>query len=98
MSLAAHLDDLEMLHLLDMRGADLSAGAGKLNFTPLMNAMMNWNVRVIDYLTERGVDPMVVDKYGFTALKKSKIKNLRTISSMLSSYELRYEQRNNSKE
>lgn len=97
-SLAAHLDNLEMVHLLDLRGADISKGAGKFNFTPLMNAMMNWNVRVIDYLTERGVDPLVEDKYGFTALRKSKIKNLRTISSMLSSYEFRYEERNNSKE
>ena len=97
-SLAAHLDKLEMLHFLDLRGAELSKGAGKFNFTPLMSGMMNWNVRVIDYLTERGVDPFVKDSYGFTALKKSKIKNLRTIQSMLSSYEVRYQQRNYSKE
>jgi len=48
-----------------------------------MAGMMNWNVRIIDYLTERGVDPYVKDKYGFTALKKAQIKNLKTISSML---------------
>jgi ankyrin repeat protein len=70
-SLAAHLDRLEMLHYLDLRGADLSSGAGKVGNTPLMTGMMNWNVRIIDYLTERGVDPYVTDKYGFTALKKA---------------------------
>ena len=91
-SLAAHLDKLEVLHLLDVRGADLSGGAGKFGNTPLMTGLMNWNVRIIDYLTERGVDPHVVDKFGFTALKKSQIKNLRTIQSMLVAYEKRYEQ------
>lgn len=90
-SLAAHLDRLEMLHYLDLRGANLSNGAGKVGNTPLMTGMMNWNVRVIDYLTERGVDPYVTDKYGFTALKKAQIKNLRTISSMLTAYEKKYE-------
>ena len=83
MSLAAHLDKLEVIHFLDMKGADLSRGAGKFNNTPLMAGMMNWNVRIIDYLTERGVDPFVEDAYGFTALKKAKIKNFRTIGSML---------------
>lgn len=83
MSLAAHLDKLEVIHFLDMKGADLSRGAGKFNNTPLMAGMMNWNVRIIDYLTERGVDPFVEDTYGFTALKKAKIKNFRTIGSML---------------
>lgn len=89
-SLAAHLDKLEVLHFLDLRGADLSSGAGKVGNTPLMTGMLNWNVRIIDYLTERGVDPMVKDKYGFTALRKAQIKNLNTISSMLKAYELRY--------
>lgn len=56
-----------------------------------MTSMMNWNVRVLDYLTERGVDPMIKDKYGFTALRKAQIKNLRTISSMLQAYETKYE-------
>lgn len=83
---------MEILHFLDLRGADLSAGAGKHGNTPLMAALMNWNVRVIDYLTERGVDPGVKDSYGFTALRKAKIKNLRTIQSMLSAYEVKYEQ------
>lgn len=55
-----------------------------------MAGLMNWNVRIIDYLTERGVDPFVKDKFGFTALKKSKIKNFRTITSMLEAYENRY--------
>jgi len=67
------------LHFLDLKGADLSQGAGKFNNTPLMTGLMNWNVRIIDYLTERGVDPFVEDKFGFTALKKAQIKNFRTI-------------------
>lgn len=89
-SLAAHLDKLEMLHFLDLKGADLSSGAGRFGNTPLMTGLMNWNVRIIDYLTERGVDPFIEDKYGFTALKKAKIKNYRTIMSMLTQYETRY--------
>lgn len=89
-SLAAHLDRLEILHFLDLKGADLSLGAGKFNNTPLMTGMMNWNVRIIDYLTERGVDPFVEDKYGFTALRKAQIKNYRTIQSILAQYEGRY--------
>ena len=44
-----------------------------------MTGLMNWNVRIIDYLTERGVDPFIEDKFGFTALKKAQIKNYRTI-------------------
>ena len=89
--MAAHLDKLEVLHFLDLHGADLSSGAGKINTTPLMAGMMNWNVRIIDYLTERGVDPTIKDKYGFTALRKAQIKNLRTIQSMLQAYESKYE-------
>jgi ankyrin repeat protein len=77
-----------------LRGANLSEGAGKFNNTPLMTGLMNWNVRIIDYLTERGVDPYVKDSFGFTALKKAQIKNFRTISSMLSSYETKFDQRN----
>jgi hypothetical protein len=48
-----------------------------------MTGMMSWNVRIIDYLTERGVDPTIEDSFGFTASKKAKIKNLRTILSIL---------------
>lgn len=90
-SLAAHLDQLEVLHFLDLRGADLSRGVGLMENSPLMSAMMSWNVRIIDYLTERGVDPFVKDKYGFTASRKAKIKNLKTIYSMLAAYEAKYE-------
>ena len=75
---------------MDLNGANLSQGVGHYNITPLMAGLMNWNVRIIDYLTERGVDPFVEDKFGFTALKKSKIKNFRTITSMLEAYESRY--------
>ncbi len=72
--MAAYLDNLEILHFLDMKGADLSSGAGKFNNTPLMSGLANWNVRIIDYLTERGVNPFVKDKFGFTANQKAKIK------------------------
>ena len=82
-SLAAHLDNLELLHFLDLRGADISLGAGRFKNTPLMAGVMSWNVRIIDYLTERGVDPYVEDAFGFNAVKKAKIKNYRTILSML---------------
>ena len=73
-SLAAHLDKLEVLHFLDMRGADISGGSGKYLYTPLMTSLMSWNVRVIDYLLERGVNPYEKDSFGFTALQKAKIK------------------------
>ena len=60
--------------------------------TPLMKATNNWNVRIVDYLIERGVDPFIKDKYGFTAKDKAKLKNHRTIFAMLDSYEKRYSQ------
>lgn len=70
-SLAAHLDNLELLHCLDLHGANLSQAGGRFGNTPLMTAMMRWNVRIIDYLLERGVDPTVQDCYGFTAKRKA---------------------------
>ena len=70
-SLAAHLDNLEMLHCLDLHGADLSRSGGKQGNTPLMTASNRWNVRIIDYLLERGVDPTVQDSFGFTAKRKA---------------------------
>jgi ankyrin repeat protein len=48
-----------VLHLLDLYGADLTSGAGKYNNTPLMAALQKWNVRIIDYLLERKVDPTI---------------------------------------
>lgn len=36
-----------------------------------MSAVMRWNVSIIDYLIERGADPMIKDKYGFTAKRKA---------------------------
>lgn len=38
LTLACHLDNLEMAHFCDMNGANLSAGAGKFKNTPLMTA------------------------------------------------------------
>jgi len=58
-TLAAHLDNLEVLHCLDLYGANLSRGDGKFSNTALMAALARWNVRIIDYLMERGVDPTV---------------------------------------
>ena len=89
-SLAAHIDNLEVLHCLDLHGADLSKGSGLHKNTPLMTALQRWNVRIIDYLMERGVDPTETDCYGFTAKRKAEIRNLRTISSMLDAYEKKY--------
>jgi len=71
MTLACHLDNLEMVHFLDLMGADIHSGRGKLSNTPLMSATMRWNVRIVDYLMERGVDPFITDKYGFTAKRKA---------------------------
>ena len=72
-----------MVHFCDMKGADLNDGAGKFANTPLMVATNRWNVRIVDYLIERGVDPFRKDSFGFTATRKAQIKNLRTIGSML---------------
>ena len=66
-SLACHIDNLEVLHCLDMYGADLESGVGKFNQTPMMCATIKWNVRIIDYLMERKVDPSIKDSFGFTA-------------------------------
>ena len=57
LTLACHLDHLEMVHLLDLLGANLSVGIGREKFTPLMVSTMRWNVRVVEYLLERGADP-----------------------------------------
>ena len=57
MTLACHLDKLELVHFLDLHNANISNGQGKFNNTPLMAALARWNVRIIDYLLERGVDP-----------------------------------------
>lgn len=92
-TLAAHLDKLEVLHCLDLHGANLSKGGGNFNNTALMTALARWNVRIIDYLMERGVDPMIEDSFGFTAKRKAEIKNLRTIMSMLDSYEQYFSQK-----
>lgn len=93
LSLACHLDKLEMVHFLDLMGADLDSARGKLGNTPLMTATMRWNNRIVEYLIERGVDPYVTDKYGFTAGKKAEMKQLKTITSMLSQYERSYVKR-----
>jgi hypothetical protein len=73
-----------------MHGADLSSGAGKFKLTPLMTAIMRWNVRMIDYLMERGVNPHEKDCYGFTAKKKAELKNLRSIHAMVDNYESKF--------
>ena len=90
LSLACHLDHLEVVHFLDLHGADLNRGVGKFNNTALMTSVMKWNMRVIDYLMERGVDPFAKDKFGFTAKRKAEIKQLRTIHRMLDGYEKKY--------
>jgi len=90
LSLACHLDHLEVVHTLDLHGADLNSGVGKFKNTALMASVMKWNVRVIDYLMERGADPFIKDKFGFTAKRKAEIKQLRTIHRMLDGYEKKY--------
>jgi len=42
-SVAAEGDNLEMIHYLHLKGADLSKGSGKYNITPLMAATGSWN-------------------------------------------------------
>lgn len=87
MTLACHLDNLEMVHYLDILGASIHDSKGINGTTPLMAATGRWNVRVVDYLIERGANPFVKDTFGFTVTEKAKIKNLKTIHSMLSGYE-----------
>jgi ankyrin repeat protein len=86
-ALAAYLDNLEVLHLLDMLGADMSEPKGKYQFTPLQAAESRWNVRIVDYLLERGVNPFIKDVHGFTAKDKAKLRDHKTIASMLNAYE-----------
>lgn len=87
LTLACHLDKLELVHLCDIKGGNLHAGVGKESTTPLMAAVGRWNVRIVDYLMERGADPTVKDLYGFTAHRRAEIKNLRTIAGMLKQHE-----------
>ena len=67
LTLACHLDQLELVHLCDIKGANLSQPFGEEQVTPMMAALGRWNVRIVDYLIERKVDPNVKDKFGFTA-------------------------------
>ena len=83
LTLACHLDNLELVHFLDLLGAELNGARGHQQQSPLMAATMRWNVRVVDYLIERGADPTVTDKYGFTARRKAEMKNLKAIHSMM---------------
>ena len=83
-----------MVHFLDLMGADLDSGRGKLSNTPLMAATMRWNTRVVEYLIARNADPFSKDKYGFTCLQKALIKNLQTIGSMLSHHETNFNPEN----
>ena len=87
LTLACHLDKLELVHLCDLKGGNINEGVGKESTTPLMAAVGRWNVRIVDYLIERGVDPTVIDSYGFTAHRRAEIKNLRTIASMIRKHE-----------
>jgi ankyrin repeat protein len=59
MSLACHLDDLEMAHFLDIMGADIHSARGKQGYTPLMTSTNRFNTRMVDYLIERGANPLV---------------------------------------
>lgn len=61
--------------------------SGKFGITPLMAGVGSWNTRIVEFLMERGVDPEVKDVYGFTAQQKAEMKNLRTITRLLQSYE-----------
>ena len=58
--------------------------------TPLMAATKRWNVRIVDYLMERGADPRIQDKHGFTVRQMAELRNLRTLTSMLTEYESKY--------
>jgi hypothetical protein len=84
--LACHLDRLEALHLLDFT-VKTFLQVVENHTTPLMATLKKWNVRIIDYLMERGVDPLVEDRFGFTIKRKAEIRQLRTIHAMLSEYE-----------
>ena len=91
--IAAKFDKLDALHYLDMRGADLNQAETVEGNTPLMSAVINWQGRIVDYLLERGVDPFITDKYGFTALQKAELRDLQATAALLRDYEEKY--RNN---
>lgn len=73
-SLSCYLNHLECAHLCDLKGANIHKPVGKLGNTPLMNATINWNVNIVDYLIERGADPYQTDIYGFTATRKAELR------------------------
>mmetsp|Transcript_15578 Transcript_15578/g.13619 ORF Transcript_15578/g.13619 Transcript_15578/m.13619 type:complete len:286 (+) Transcript_15578:13-870(+) len=58
---------------------------------PLMMAVNNWNVRMIEYLIARNVNPTYIDKYGFNAKNKADIRNLNTISKIIDDYQENYD-------
>lgn len=99
-ALAAELDKLEVLHYLELKGAQpecISNPSSKYDLTPLMMAVNSWNVRIVEYLVERGSNPNVRDAYGLSAKDKALIKNLHTISNILDNYEQNYNEINTSK-
>ena len=60
-----------------------------------MMATNSWNLRIVEYLTERMVNPTVKDAYGFTAKEKAKIKNLNTIYEILKHHEEQFKDQSN---
>lgn len=76
--------------MLDMYGADLNCQVGKFKQSAFQSALLRWNVRIIDYLMERNVNPFLEDAHGFTAKRLAEIKQLRTIASMLADYENKF--------
>jgi hypothetical protein len=94
-ALASELDKLEVLHYLELQGANadnLSRPSSKFKLTPLMLAVENWNVRMVEYLLKRKIDSRVKDDFDFTAKDKANIKNLHTIGNILGDYERKYDE------
>ncbi|CAI2378080.1 unnamed protein product [Moneuplotes crassus] len=106
-ALATDLDKLEVLHFLELLESskvslnkiaerntqttipeDISHGH---RLTPLMIAVNSWNVRMVEYILSRNVDPTIKDKYGFSAKDKARVKNLNTISNIIEDYEEKYD-------
>lgn len=107
-SLATEWDKLEILHYLELLSSSKSSLSQPPStppkstipadihhshkLTPLMIAVNTWNVKMIEYLISRKVDPLIKDKYNTTAKQKAEVKNLNTISNILGEYEKEYSQ------
>ena len=73
-AIAAEINNLEMVHYLHLKGADINMQSGVFKTTPLMAATMMWNTKIVEYFLYKGVDLKVTNIHGFTALQLAEFK------------------------